>query len=54
MDVFEKTPFPRDPFSDTETRPFGQDFYQTYARITGNQGFAQIFLGPFLALNTGK
>ena len=32
----------------------GQDFYQTYARVTGNQGFAQIFLGPFLALNTGK
>ena len=28
---------------------FGQDFYQTYARITGNQRFAQIFLGPFLA-----
>ena len=26
---------------------FWQDFYQTYARITGNQGFAQIFLGPF-------
>ena len=22
---------------------FGQDFYQTYARITGDQGFAQIF-----------
>ena len=21
----------------------GQDFYQTYARITGDQGFAQIF-----------
>ena len=35
-------------------RLFGQDFYQTYARITGNQGFAQIFLGPFLALNTEK
>ena len=34
--------------------PVGQDFYQTYARITGNQGFAQIFLGPFVALNTGK
>ena len=29
-----------------------QDFYQTYARITGNQGFVQIFLGPFLSLNT--
>ena len=35
-------------------RKLGQDFYQTYARITGNQGFAQIFPGPFLALNTGK
>ena len=35
-------------------RLFGKDVYQTYARITGNQGFAQIFLGPFLALNTGK
>ena len=33
---------------------FGQDFYQTYARITGSQGFAQIFLEPFSALNTGK
>ena len=30
----------------------GQDFYQTYARIAGNQGYAQ--MGPFLALNTGK
>ena len=36
------------------TQILGQDFYQTYARITGNQGFAQIFLGPFLALNTGN
>ena len=35
-------------------RVLGRTFYQTYARITGNQGFAQIFLGPFLALNTGK
>ena len=30
-----------------------QDFYQTDARITGNQGLAQVFLGPFSALNTG-
>ena len=36
------------------SRDLGRDFYQTYACITGNQGFAQIFLGPFLALNTGK
>ena len=34
--------------------PPRQEFYQTYARITGNQGFAQIFLGPVLALNTGE
>ena len=34
--------------------PFGQDFYQTYARSTGNQGLAQIFLGPFSAINTRK
>ena len=32
----------------------GQNFYQTYARITGNEGYALIFLGPFLALNTGN
>ena len=25
----------------------GRDVYQTYARITGNQGLAQIFWGPF-------
>ena len=33
---------------------FGQDFYQTYARITGNQGFAQIFLGPLFGLKHRK
>ena len=26
---------------------FGQDFYQTYARIAGSPGLAQIFGGPF-------
>ena len=31
----------------------GQDFYQTYACITGNQGLVQIFWGPF-SLNTGN
>ena len=35
-------------------KKIGQNFYQTYARITGNQGLAQIFWGPFLAFNTGK
>ena len=45
---------PATPGKPLKSRLFGQDFYQTCARITGNQGFAQIFLGPLLALNTGK
>ena len=32
----------------------GQDFNQTYAHITGNQGLAQIFLGPFSRLKHRK
>ena len=42
------------PQNENRNEGIGQDFYQTYARITGNQGLAQIFLGPFLALNIGK
>ena len=42
------------PLTKRRFHPFGQDFYQTYARITGNQGLAQIFWGSFSALNTGR
>ena len=33
---------------------FGQDFYQTYTRITGNQGLAQILFGALLSLKHRK